>query len=116
VAIALVLLAGALLDIAQFFNRAEPTERVGATSAAGGQPAAEPLADHEAGTSTLNAASGVAPQSYTVVRGDRLYDIALRHGTTVHALATLNAIEYPDRIDVGQVLVLPELRDAAGRE
>ena len=45
-------------------------------------------------------------RTYTVVRGDTLFLIAKRHGTTVDALRSVNALE-GDLIDVDQVLVLP---------
>jgi lysozyme len=46
-------------------------------------------------------------RSYTVVRGDNLYRIALRFGTTVQILTDLNNISDPNRIYVGQVLQIP---------
>ena len=45
--------------------------------------------------------------TYTVTAGDVLYDIATRHGTTTQVLIELNEITDPNRIEVGQVLVLP---------
>ena len=48
-----------------------------------------------------------AGRSYTVLRGDNLYRIALRFGTTVQALVQANNIADPDRICVGQVLCIP---------
>jgi len=46
-------------------------------------------------------------RTYTVRRGDTLFRIALRFGTTVQALAQLNSISDPDLIYVGQVLQIP---------
>jgi LysM repeat protein len=46
-------------------------------------------------------------QTYTVVAGDTLADIAQRFGTSVAALQEANGIEDPDEITVGQVLVIP---------
>jgi lipoprotein NlpD len=46
------------------------------------------------------------PQSYTVKRGDTLYQIALDHGLDYRELAGWNSIENPNRIFVGQVLRL----------
>ena len=43
-------------------------------------------------------------RTYTVVRGDNLYRIALRFGTTVSALVQANGIANPDLIYVRQVL------------
>ena len=44
---------------------------------------------------------------YTVRRGDTLWDIARRYGTTVEAIVRENAIADPNRIYVGQVLRIP---------
>lgn len=46
--------------------------------------------------------------THTVVAGDVLYSIAQRYDTTTEALIDLNAIEDPNRIEVGQVLALPD--------
>ena len=46
-------------------------------------------------------------KTYTVKPGDTLYGIAIRNGTTVAALASLNNIANPNNISVGQVLKLP---------
>ena len=48
-----------------------------------------------------------AQQTYTVVEGDTLAQIAQRFGTTVEALQAANGIEDPDEIVIGQVLVIP---------
>jgi mannosyltransferase len=49
------------------------------------------------------------PQSteYTVQAGDTLASVARRYSTTVEALANANGIVNPDRIQVGQVLIIP---------
>lgn len=44
---------------------------------------------------------------YVVVYGDYLERIALRFGTTVEAIAALNGLENPSRIDPGLVLLIP---------
>lgn len=50
-----------------------------------------------------------APETvtYTVAAGDTLWEIAVRFGTTVDAIAALNHIENPNLIYPGQVLQLP---------
>jgi lipoprotein NlpD len=46
------------------------------------------------------------PKTYTVKRGDTLYQIALDHGLDYRELASWNNIDNINRIQVGQVLVL----------
>jgi LysM repeat protein len=48
-----------------------------------------------------------AERTYTVRRGDNLFRIALRFGTTVAALSQANNISNPNLIYVGQVLRIP---------
>jgi murein DD-endopeptidase MepM/ murein hydrolase activator NlpD len=45
--------------------------------------------------------------TYTVQRGDSLWEIAQKHGTTVDEIARANGITNPDRIAAGQQLRLP---------
>ncbi len=45
-------------------------------------------------------------QFYTVRRGDTLYRIAVRHGTTIAALMSLNGITNPNKIIAGQTICL----------
>jgi LysM repeat protein len=44
---------------------------------------------------------------HIVQRGENLYRISLRYGTTVHAIARANGISNPSRIYAGQRLVIP---------
>lgn len=48
-----------------------------------------------------------ATTTYVVVRGDTLYSISVRFGTTVAKLSALNGITNPDLIYAGQVLIVP---------
>lgn len=43
---------------------------------------------------------------YTVQRGDTLSGIARRYGTTAVELALVNRLDHPNRLDVGQVLIV----------
>jgi LysM repeat protein len=45
--------------------------------------------------------------TYTVQRGDTLYSIARRYGSTVEAIASANGIANPNLIRVGQRLTIP---------
>lgn len=45
--------------------------------------------------------------SYTVKKGDTMTKIAMRHGTSVQILATINNIKDVNKIYPGQVLHLP---------
>lgn len=49
-------------------------------------------------------ASGYCTQWHTVLRGENLFRIALRYGTTVGHLQSLNGIPNANRIYAGQVL------------
>jgi lipoprotein-anchoring transpeptidase ErfK/SrfK len=49
-----------------------------------------------------------ADSVYIVTRGDNLYRIALRYGTTVQAVMRANGLRSPDVIYVGQRLVVPD--------
>jgi len=53
------------------------------------------------------------PPSYTVKRGDTLYQIALDHGLDYRDLAAWNALADPNKISVGQVLRVTAPGDTA---
>ncbi len=53
------------------------------------------------------------PPTYTIKRGDTLYQIALDHGLDYRDLAQWNNLDNPNRILIGQVLQLRSPNDAA---
>ena len=55
---------------------------------------------------TSVATPAAAGDDLIVERGDTLWDIALEHGTTVHALVALNGISDGSLIRIGQRIVL----------
>ncbi len=63
------------------------------------------------GSSTAPSTSGQpstpSGRTYVVRRGDTMFSIAVRNGTTVLALMQANGISNPNFIFVGQVLVIP---------
>jgi len=61
------------------------------------------------GTSSSSTPSTSTPsyRTYTIKSGDTLYAIAIKYGTTVAAIATINNIANPNQISVGQVLKIP---------
>jgi N-acetylmuramoyl-L-alanine amidase len=64
---------------------------------------------------TLAVAGSAAVTQVTVRPGDTLSAVALRHHTTVGALAAANQLVDPNHLDVGQVLVIPGAAVAARR-
>lgn len=78
------------------------------------QPAepTEPAPDEATPVPTEPVAEPTTPaptqeQSYTIVANDTLFSIAQRYGVSVEELAARNGIVSVDRIEVGQVLVIP---------
>lgn len=114
-----VLVLGALADIAHFVDGHDaagaPTTVLLEQDSAG--PPQTPIIEV---TGTAVPPPLVAPTSepgtffdpvfntHTVEPGDVLYTIANRYGTTTQTLIELNNLEDPNRIEVGQVLALPE--------
>ena len=117
----LLVVAGSVANIAHYLEGHAATEAPTAV-AAPSEPdvAAGPSATVVAATAVPSSvlapateASNVEPvadgelSTYVVVPGDVLYEIAVRHGTTPQALADLNELTDPNRIEVGQVLTVP---------
>ena len=59
------------------------------------------------GTLLITAVPAAADTVITVEAGDSLSEIALAHGTTVAALMATNGITDPDRVYMGQRIVVP---------
>jgi hypothetical protein len=117
-----VLILGAVADIAHYLDSHSTPE---APASALVQASAAPV---DSAPSTIEMDTDPAPlatidilpppdpgflfdpvfNSHTVAPGDVLYSIAARYGTTTQVLIELNAIDDPNRIEVGQVITLPE--------
>ena len=54
------------------------------------------------------AATGPVPDSYKVEKGDNPYNIARKFGISYQELLTLNAIEDPTKLQIGQELKIPK--------
>lgn len=115
-----VLVLGALADIAHFLEDHDPSASLPATVLLQQDSAGPPLPATPEANDTPEAP--VVPEAtatpgtffdpvfntHTVEPGDVLYDIANRYGTTTQVLIDLNSLPDPNRIEVGQVLALPE--------
>jgi LysM repeat protein len=66
-----------------------------------------PLTSATTTTTTTTTTTVPMVLRYEVQSGDSLFSIAQRFGVTMAALAELNGIDNPDRIEAGQVLLLP---------
>lgn len=64
-------------------------------------------AESGSGSGSTDGGGSSSQKMHTVKSGDTLYAIAIRYGTTVAAIATLNNIANPNQIKVGQVLKIP---------
>lgn len=56
----------------------------------------------------------VAAADYTVAPGDTLWDLADRFGTTPEELGSLNGVDDPRYLRIGQILRVPEAADGLG--
>jgi murein DD-endopeptidase MepM/ murein hydrolase activator NlpD len=57
-----------------------------------------------------------AYRTYTVVKGDTLADIAKRFGSSVGAIATASGVADPNKIKVGQQLLVPVAAGSAAAD
>lgn len=69
-----------------------------------------------ASTTTRRPAPTVEGAEYVIQSGDSLSAIAVRHGVTTARLAEANNITNPDRIKVGQSLIIPGASEARSPE
>jgi len=58
-------------------------------------------------TSSVQSPSGSGGRIHVVQIGDTLFRIAQRYGTTVNVIVQANSIQNPDRIAIGDTLVIP---------
>lgn len=80
-----------------------PNDPFGRNPTATNTPTTEVLGARNEPSSTATA-SPTAPAEYTVAAGDTLSEIAARFGTDTATLVSLNNLENPDALFVGQVL------------
>jgi LysM repeat protein len=71
-------------------------------------PSRTRLAAAALGATAAALPAGVVASTYVVHPGDTLSAIALRHGTTVSALAEANQLADPNLIRIGQLLQIPD--------
>ncbi|NWG16332.1 MAG: LysM peptidoglycan-binding domain-containing protein [Chloroflexi bacterium] len=72
-----------------------------------GAPADEPAADAGGTAEQPPVVAPVGGETYTVQPGDTLFAIARRFNTTVQAIIEANNLTNPDRLSVGQQLIIP---------
>jgi LysM repeat protein len=62
----------------------------------------------EAPVAAAKAPSGPVPDSYKVAKGDNPYNIAKKFGISYQELLTLNGIDDPTKLQIGQSLKIPQ--------
>lgn len=104
-----IALLGSALAACGGGNNTPPGQRPQATATptAPSAPATTPAGGAATPRPSPSPASTASPQTYTVVAGDTLWDIAERFDTTVQAIAELNQIDDAGALVIGQVLKLP---------
>jgi len=103
-ALAFALAASPLLLRAQTATDASSSNAAPAAPAAAPAATPAPAADATAAPAT---ASTERPATYTIVKGDSLWTIAHKYGTTVVKLRKLNNLKKGAILQPGQVLQLP---------
>jgi nucleoid-associated protein YgaU len=99
-------LAPALLSQAQTAAPAAPAPSAPATPAPAPAPAAPVAAPADTNAPTATAPEE-RPATYTIVKGDSLWSIAHKYGTTVVQLRKLNKLKKGALLHPGQVLQIP---------
>ncbi len=72
-------------------------------------PSMTPFDNPRSENCTAEIPSGWTP--YTVVRGDRVYQLAIKYGSTVEEITAINCLTNPRLLQIGQVLLLPMQKD-----
>lgn len=80
---------------------------VAAAPAVAAPSAPVPARTVSATTTGTGSVPAARPETYTVEKGDNPYTIAKKFGVTYQDLLTLNGIEDPTKLQIGQVLKLP---------
>ncbi len=69
---------------------------------------AKPAVKKEAPAAAAKASSGPVPDSYKVEKGDNPYNIAKKFGVSYQELLSLNGIDDPTKLQIGQSLKVPK--------
>ncbi len=84
----------------------QPTPPASTGYDSGGYTAPPPAPAYDTGSSAPPASSGGGGSSHTVVKGDTLFSLARRYGTSVSAIKSANGLS-SDLIRIGQTLTIP---------
>ncbi|HXH05818.1 MAG TPA: LysM peptidoglycan-binding domain-containing protein [Vicinamibacterales bacterium] len=88
-------------------TRPAPPSTPAASAEASMPPGATPATPQPTPTAAVTPRPSASFRTYVVEAGDTLGAIANRFGTTVRAIAELNGIADPSRLQIGQVLRIP---------